>query len=98
MYSFQYEGGLKFAIAKEELAVHLGGESGLIGKQLKVSVAVEDWRFSKTYSGFSTTRVFSDDILLKFLGGHVWTFKPNMPFKIYVSKYKLLHAYYTSMI
>ena len=52
---------------------------------MKVTVSIHDWRWQKTYSGYDSIRVYSDEILLKFLGGRVWTFKPNSPFKIYVS-------------
>jgi len=78
-------GGAEIAVPTVELANHLGSQNALIGKQVKVSVTMLDWHWNKTYSGFSTTRVFSDEVNLKFLGGRVWTFKPNVPFKIYVS-------------
>ena len=81
----QFEGSAKFAIPQEELAAHIGSANALIGKQMKVTVSIHDWRWQKTYSGYDSIRVYSDEILLKFLGGRVWTFKPNSPFKIYVS-------------
>ncbi|XP_067941196.1 CD109 antigen-like [Watersipora subatra] len=74
----------KFAIPTNELAAHAGSEKTLIGKRLKVSVAMLDWWWNKTYTEYDSIYVYSDQIQLKFLGGNVWTFKPNAPFKIYI--------------
>lgn len=75
---------------REELEAHMGrGRNGLIGKQLKATARVEDWFFGTAAAGNAATRVFSDNVVLTFLGGEVWSFKPNIPFKIYVSE--LLH-------
>lgn len=76
---------MDFMVSRESFRQHLGSERALIGKQLKATVSVLDWWWNKTNSAYDTTRVFSDEVLLKFLGGRVWTFKPNAPFKILVS-------------
>ena len=44
-----------------------------------------DWAWNATTTTYTTSRIFSNDVILNFLGGKVWTFKPAAPFKIYVS-------------
>lgn len=87
----QFDKSAKFVITREEFRQHLGGENALIGKQLKVTVALLDWWWNGTSTGYDSTRVFSDEILLRFLGGRVWTFKPNTPLKIFVSCLSMLY-------
>ena len=84
-FCLQFDKSSDFVITREEFRQHLGSENALIGKQLRATVTLLDWWWNKTSSGYDSTRVFSNEILLKFLGGKVWTFKPNTPFKIFVS-------------
>lgn len=63
-----------------------GGPNGLIGKELRITAFVQDWFYNTTSSGFQSAVVYDEDIELKFLGGSVWTFKPDLPFKILVKK------------
>ncbi|XP_067938571.1 CD109 antigen-like [Watersipora subatra] len=75
----------KFAVPPKALASLAGGTGNLIGKQLKVTVSVTDWTSNITVDTHSTTRVFSDKIVLEFLGGKFRTFKPNVPLKIFIA-------------
>ena len=62
-----------------------GNINALVGKELQVTAVVEDWFFRTKATGVAATLVYSEKIILSFLGGEAWNFKPNMPFKIYVS-------------
>lgn len=66
----------------EDLA---GGPHSLIGKELKVTGKVQDWYYNTTSEGFQSAIVYDEDVNIKFLGGSVWTFKPDLPFKVQVS-------------
>ena len=81
----QFKGSAEFAFTNEELSLHAGGKTSLNGKHLKVTVEILDWSSNLTEIAWDTVKVVSDDIQLKFLGGNVWTFKPNVPFKVTVS-------------
>ena len=72
---------------REELEAHVGGVNGLINKQIRATAVVESWFFKTKAKGIGATLVYpSDKTELRFLGGEVWSFKPNIPFKIYVSR------------
>ena len=82
----QFDHRFSAEFSREELEAHVGGgANGLIGKRLKAVAVVENWVFRTTAKGEAATVVIADKIVLSFLGGEVWSFKPNIPFKIYVS-------------
>ena len=86
LWCLQFDHQATFDFTRDELLAAIGGgESGLIGKQLKATAKVKDWFFNTTAGGEASTKVFKDDILVKFLGGEVWSFKPDIPFQIFVS-------------
>lgn len=62
-----------------------GGPTSLLGKELRITAYVQDWFYNTTSVGFQSAVVYDEDADLEFLGGNVWTFKPDMPFKISVS-------------
>lgn len=78
----------KFAFTNAELSLHAGGKPSLLGKHLRVRAEILDWSSNQTAVGWESVKVISDSVRLKFLGGNVWTFKPNVPFKVMVSKRK----------
>lgn len=59
--------------------------NNLVGKEVKVTAAVLDWFYNTTAIGYQSAVVYDEDVQLKFLGGNVWSFKPNLPFEIHVS-------------
>lgn len=56
----------------------------LVGKELRVTVSVTDWFYNTTAVGYQSAVVYVEDVELKFLGGGVWSFKPELPFNIHV--------------
>lgn len=62
-----------------------GGPNALIGKELRITGSVLDWFYNTTSVGFQSAVVIDEDVEIKFLGGSVWSFKPDVPFQIYVS-------------
>ena len=55
------------------------------GKSLYISARVLDWYWVEEQVGFSVTRVIRDGVKLKVLGPTFRTFKPRVPFTVYVS-------------
>lgn len=62
-----------------------GGPSALIGKELRITGMVMDWFYNTTALGYQSAVVIDEDVEIKFLGGSVWSYKPDVPFQIYVS-------------
>lgn len=53
--------------------------------ELHVEAKVFSWYWMEQYSGLSVTKVIKDSIKLNVLGPKFRTFKPRVPFTVYVS-------------
>ena len=63
-----------------------GGPHSLVGKELKVTLTVQDWWIKGTGSGSQSAIVYNKDPQIKFLEGSAMTFKPDQPFSVHVSE------------
>ena len=59
------------------------GELG--GKDLFLKAWFYDWYFMETQNSTAVTKIITDGIRIKTLGRKFRTFKPRIPFSIYVS-------------
>ena len=78
-------GKTTFGFSLSEVEEKFGSVSG---KALHIEAAVYDWYWMETQRGFSVTKVLEDGIHLKVLGPKFRTFKPRVPFTVYVSSPK----------
>lgn len=69
-----------FVFTRDEMYVAAG--LFLANRELRVTAYVNDWFYNKTETGYQSSVVYSKYIKLRWLGGKVMTFKPNMPFTI----------------
>lgn len=76
----------------------VGGQNSLVGKELKVTLSVQDWNNNKTGSGSQSAIVYSKDVEISFLEGAATTFKPGLPFSLHVSLTSTLYLYRVSCI
>ena len=71
----------------DEMRLVWGSVSGMT---LWVKAWIYDWYFDNTQNGTATCRVIQDGVNITVLGRLVRTFKPQVPFTIYVSFSKLV--------
>ena len=71
--------------SRQEMEAVVGGQSNLVGKELKVTVAVKEWVLNTTGRRSQSAMVYSKDAEIRFLEGSVMTFKPGQPFSVNVS-------------
>ena len=81
----QFDSRTDFLFTREEMEAVAGGPNALIGKELRITGSVMDWFYNTTAVGFQSAVVIDEDVEIKFLGGSVWSYKPDVPFQIYVS-------------
>ena len=83
---FQMKGQMPFSFSIKEMESKWGE---LVDKELFVKGYFRDFYFMETQNGTSVTRVIKDAIVMKRLGKKFRTFKPDVPFTIYVSVMKV---------
>lgn len=76
---------MEFAFGRQEMEAKAGGPRSLIGKELKVTLTVQDWFFNHTGSGSQSAFVYDKDPRISFLEGPSMTFRPELPFTVHVS-------------
>ena len=81
MLWFQFIGTTPFSFSMTEMTNKWGD---LVGKELFVKGWLNDYYFMEVQNGTSVTRVIQDGIVLKRLGKKYRTFKPGVPFTVYV--------------
>ena len=82
----QFTGTTDFIFSREEMEAVAGGPHSLVGKELKVTLTVQDWWIKGTGSGSQSAIVYNKDPQIKFLEGSAMTFKPDQPFSVHVSE------------
>ena len=72
-----------FMFTMDELKRAAGGN--IADREIHVNISIFDWNLLINRTGSASAYVYSRKITLKFLGDPIRTFKPGMPFKVYVS-------------
>ena len=80
------KGHTPFSFSIKEMEIKWGD---LGDKELFVKGYFRDFYFMGTQNGTSVTRVIKDAIVMKRLGKKFRTFKPDVPFTVYVSVLKV---------
>ncbi|XP_067928326.1 CD109 antigen-like [Watersipora subatra] len=80
-----FDGRTDFMFNRQEMSEN---PNTLVGKELRVTARVLDWFYNTTSIGFQSAIVYIEDVEIKFLGGSVWSFKPELPFSIYIAGIK----------
>ena len=68
------------------------------GKEVKVTAEVFDWWSMEHHKSSAQAAIYRKDVKLKQLGDPNRTFKPNVPFKLYVRKVKSDQCIYIVII
>ena len=75
-------GKTQFGFSLEEVRETFGE---INGKEIHIEARVLDWYWVEEQIGYSRTRVIKDGVNLRVLGPRFRTFKPRVPFTVYVS-------------
>ena len=83
----------------EELKAALKGTAfegqTLVGKELYIEAEVFDWFWLQKDTGSRMAVIYSNEVILEPMGDPIRTFKPEIPFTIYVSDNTFYYIFIT---